>query len=123
MSEEQELNPHAASLLKAEYGSHVAPMIAKAPGHFTAPSPDLIDHLQNSANENFGIPVGAVADWTVWLTAVMAAITTQNWLALFPLVLQLGSYVPQAWAFIKSIIDALHGKPPVSPAGPTIHGS
>lgn len=119
----EELNVHTENLLKAEYGQHIAPMLARAaPVHFAAPSPDLIDHLQNSAVEHFGIPVGAVADWPSWLTSVMAAITAQNWLALIPLVFQLASYAPQAWAFIKAIIDSLHGKTPVIPGGPTITG-
>lgn len=125
------LSPHAANLLKAEYPTRRA-MVAGISQAFTPPSADLQHQLQLAAEE-FGIPVGAVDDWGVWVTAVLAAITSQNWLGLIPLVLQLGSYIPQAWAFIQSIIQLFHGgtTPPVvppvvpipAPTGPVITGS
>ncbi len=117
------LNPHAANLLKAEYGPHVKPLpVAAVMEAFAPPSADLIHQLHASAMDDFGIPMSAVADWTAWLTQVMAAIAGQHWLALFPLALQLTSYVPQALAFIRAIIAALHGQPTPAPGGPTITG-
>ncbi len=112
-----QLDPHAANLLKAEYPDIVLAEIH--PGHFAtralalpAPTTDLVRQLEAAAEEA-GV-VGAI-DWKTFLPQLIAAISTGNWFALIPILVNAG---PDLWAFVQQIIAIFHHAPT-----PSIHGS
>ncbi len=109
------LDSHPLSLLKQEYAAHLPATppvltVAAIKSHVDPPSEELVDAIEFEAAQN-GIPAGSV-DWATLIPQIIAAIASKNWLALIPIMVNLG---PTVWAFVEQIINSFHKMSPSAP--------
>lgn len=106
------VSSRSVSLLQANYDPHLKSVTARSLGN----SMDDLEKQLEADAVAAGVTPGSI-DWSTWLPALFAAVTSKNWLTVAMMMVQLA---PTALAFIQQVIAVFHQVTPAPAPTPSV---